>query len=85
MGLVVIGTTVNAVSAARKNGAQDTFGIVFGGIAMFGALATLGQLYDYRLAKGFAWLFVLGSILFRGEGVINWFNLALGSSVTKEK
>jgi len=82
LGIVGTATAINAVSVTSKGEPEAAFGIVFGGLAMFTTLAGLGQFYDWRLARNFAWLFLLATLLFRGEAFFTWMNLALSSTKT---
>lgn len=76
---VGMATVINAVSVTRRRGAKDAFGVIFGGVAMFVTLSALGQLYDWRVARAFALLLLLGTFLMRGEDTANWFEAAAGS------
>lgn len=80
LGLVAAGTTINSIAVAREDSPEDVFGVVFAGIALFGTLAAIGQFYDWRLARAFGFLFLFGSFVFRGEGVLKWFSLVTGSA-----
>lgn len=80
--LAIVGTAtaINSVAAMREGEPESAFGVIFGGLAMTTTLAGLGQFYDWKLARNFALLFLLGSLLFRGEAFFKWFSLAVGSA-----
>lgn len=82
--LAIVGTAaaINAVAVTRKRGPAEGVGVLFGGVAMFGTLAALGQFYDWRMARGMALLLLLGTVLLRGESTSTWLTSALDSFKT---
>lgn len=79
LALVGTATAINAVHAANVKSPQDAFGVLFGGVALFGAIASLGSFYDWRVAKSLAFLFLLGTLMLRGEKTAKWLSDAVGS------
>lgn len=77
-GIVGIATAVNLIGTVQKSGPERAFPVVFSSVALFGAIAAVGQFVDWNMATTLAVLFLLGTFLTKGAPVIEWFNKLLG-------
>lgn len=73
-GIVGIGVAINAVSVAREHDAAKAMSTIFAGVGLFAGLTGIGEYIDWSLATTLAVVYLLGTMLTRGVGFIDWFN-----------
>lgn len=73
-GIVAVAGCISLYTTIKNGHSNQVIKVIFANVALFGAIAVIGQIFSWEFATGLAALYLLNSFLFDGTDFINWFS-----------